>query len=153
MAKVSRFIRELGRRRVVRTVIAYVVILWALSQGAADLFPAFGLPEWSLRAFIIGGVAAIPLVALLSWRFDITPKGIVSDPFGDPGVFPKVNTTVRNLDLDKEVTFTDLHIHCILVHGFYEGKGSSFRLDPELLIQVLEIEKTEEGISIPGLPE
>jgi hypothetical protein len=62
------------------------VILWALSQGAADLFPAFDLPEWSVRAFIIGGVAAIPLVALLSWRFDITPKGIVSDPFGDPGV-------------------------------------------------------------------
>lgn len=86
MARVSRFFRELGRRRVVRTVIAYVVILWALSQGAADLFPAFDLPEWSLRAFIIGGVAAIPLVALLSWRFDITPKGIVSDPFGDPGV-------------------------------------------------------------------
>ncbi len=86
VAKVSRFLRELGRRRVVRTVIAYVVVLWALSQGAADLFPAFGLPDWALRAFIIGGVAAIPIVALLSWRFDITAKGIVSDPFGDPGV-------------------------------------------------------------------
>jgi hypothetical protein len=70
----------------VRTVIAYVVILWALSQGAADLFPAFGLPDWALRAFVVGGLAAIPLVALLSWRFDITPKGIVSEPFGDPGV-------------------------------------------------------------------
>ena len=69
-----------------RTAVAYVVVLWALSQGAADLFPAFGLPDWSLRAFIIGGVAAIPLVALLSWRYDITPRGIVSDPFGDPGL-------------------------------------------------------------------
>lgn len=86
MARLSRILRELSRRRVFRTVIAYIVLIWALSQGAADLFPAFGLPEWSLRAFIIGGVAAIPVVALLSWRFDITAKGIIADPFGDPGV-------------------------------------------------------------------
>ena len=80
-------------------------------------------------------------------------RGKLPCPFGDPGVFPKVNTTVRNLDLNKEVTFTDLHIHCVLVHGFYEGKGSPFRLEPESLIEILEIEKSEEGISIPGLPE
>jgi hypothetical protein len=86
MGKLPRLLRELGRRRVIRTVAAYVVIIWALSQGAADLFPAFGLPEWSLRAFVIGGVIGIPIVALLSWRFDLTPKGLVPDPFGDPGV-------------------------------------------------------------------
>jgi hypothetical protein len=86
MGKLPRLLRELSRRRVIRTVAAYIVIIWALSQGAADLFPAFGLPEWSLRAFVIGGVIGIPIVALLSWRFDLTPKGLVPDPFGDPGV-------------------------------------------------------------------
>ena len=71
-------------------------------------------------------------------------RGKLPCPFGDPGVFPKVNTTVRNLSLNREVTYTDLHIHFILVHGFYEGKGSPFRLDPEVLITVLEVEKPEE---------
>lgn len=86
MGSIPRLLRELGRRRVIRTVAAYIVIVWALSQGAADLFPAFDLPEWSLRAFVIGGVIGIPIVALLSWRFNLTPKGLVPDPFGDPGV-------------------------------------------------------------------
>ncbi len=86
VGKLPKLLRELSRRRVFRTVIAYIVLIWALSQGAADLFPIFGLPDWALRAFVIGSVAAIPLVALLSWRFDITTKGIVPDPFGDPGV-------------------------------------------------------------------
>lgn len=80
-------------------------------------------------------------------------RGKLPCPFGDPGVFPKVNTTVRNLSLGKEITFTDLHIHFILVHGFYEGKGSAYRLEPEDLVAILEVEKPENGLSIPGLPE
>ncbi len=77
----SQFYRELSRRRVFRTVIAYIVVVWVLSQGAADLFPAFGLEDWTVRAFVLGGIALIPVVALLSWRFDITPQGVISDPF------------------------------------------------------------------------
>lgn len=96
MGKLPRILRELSRRRVIRTVAAYIVIVWALSQGAADLFPAFGLPEWSLRAFVIGGVALIPIVALLSWRFNLTPKGLVPDPFGDPGVLADEDLNAAN---------------------------------------------------------
>jgi len=96
MGKLPRLLRELSRRRVIRTVAAYVVIIWALSQGAADLFPAFGLPEWSLRAFVIGGVIGIPIVALLSWRFDLTARGLVPDPFGDPGVLADEDLNASN---------------------------------------------------------
>ena len=39
---------------------------------------------------------------------------------------------------DKEITFTDLHIHLIGSHGFYEGKGSLFRLNPEELVVIIE---------------
>ncbi|MCE1245481.1 MAG: hypothetical protein LWY06_02430 [Firmicutes bacterium] len=70
-------------------------------------------------------------------------RGKLPCPFGDPGVFPKTNTTVKNLKTGKEVTFTDLNIHMILAHGFYQGRGSLFRLDPEFLAEVTEVEKTE----------
>jgi len=77
-------------------------------------------------------------------------RGKLPCPFGDPGVFPKVNTTVRNLELDREITFTDLNIHFILAHGFYEGRGSNFRLNPGEVIKILEIEKPSED-SVPFL--
>lgn len=67
-------------------------------------------------------------------------RGKLPCPFGDPGVFPKTNTTVRNLSLDREIVYTDLNIHMILVHGFYEGRGAAFRLDPSALVEILDIE-------------
>jgi hypothetical protein len=72
-------------------------------------------------------------------------RGKLPCPFGDPGVFPKTNTTVRNCSSERELTYTDLHIHMIGSHGFYEGKGSPFRLEPADLAGVLEIQAEEQG--------
>jgi hypothetical protein len=71
-------------------------------------------------------------------------RGRLPCPFGDPGVFPKTNIFVRNIDKKMEITYTDMHIHLIGSHGFYEGKGSPFRLDPKDLVNVLEIEPESE---------
>ena len=68
-------------------------------------------------------------------------RGTLPCPFGEQGSFAKVNTTVRNLESGKEITFTDLNIHLIAKHGFYEGHGAQFRLDPEQLMDTLEIGK------------
>ncbi len=75
-------------------------------------------------------------------RFEVrvdSVRGRLPCPFGDPGIFPKTNTTVRNTRLGREITYTDLHIHMIGSHGFYEGKGSQFRLEPRDLAEVLEV--------------
>ncbi len=74
----------------------------------------------------------------------VSVRGKLPCPFGDPGIFPKTNTVVRNTKLDRELTFTDLHIHMVGSHGFYEGKGSPFRLEPAELAEVLEIEPIRE---------
>ena len=66
-------------------------------------------------------------------------RGRLPCPFGDPGIFPKTNVTVRNRRTGREITFTDLHIHLVQSHGFYEGKGCPFRLEPKDLAEVLEI--------------
>ncbi len=67
-------------------------------------------------------------------------RGTLPSPFGGPGMYAKVNTTVRNLSLGKEITYTDLHIHLVRDHGFYEGTGSRFRLEPIELATILEAE-------------
>jgi len=71
-------------------------------------------------------------------------RGKIPCPFGDPGIFPKTNIIVKNQQSDQEITFTDLNIHMILVHGFYEGHGSLFRLEPNHLAAVLEISAAED---------
>ena len=67
-------------------------------------------------------------------------RGKMRCPFEDPGLIPKYNTTVINLTLNREVTYTDMNIHFIEIHGFYQGEGSLFRIGPDDLVQVLEIE-------------
>jgi virulence-associated protein VapD len=54
-------------------------------------------------------------------------------------MYEKVNTTVVNKNLRRQIVYTDLHIHFVRDHGFYEGQGSPYRIEPEELIAVLEV--------------
>ncbi len=67
-------------------------------------------------------------------------RGKLPCPFMGGAIVQKLNTTVRNTRLDREVTYTDLNIHMIREHGFYEGHGSLFRMAPEDLAEILEME-------------
>jgi hypothetical protein len=71
-------------------------------------------------------------------------RGLLPSPFGGPGMYAKVNTSVLNKSSGKSIVYTDLHIHFIKDHGFFEGKGSPFRLEPKELIEILEVPQTEE---------
>ena len=74
-----------------------------------------------------------------------TVRGKIPSPFEeDRRIIGKINTTVRNKKTDREITYTDMLIHLVESHGFYEGKGSPFRVDPETLISVLGVEETAE---------
>lgn len=79
LPRLSRLLVELSRRRVIRATGFYLVTLWLLAQGVADIFPAFGLPDWSVRSFIALGLLLLPGVIVLAWRYDITPEGLVPD--------------------------------------------------------------------------
>ncbi len=80
-------------------------------------------------------------------HFDVrveTVRGKMPCPFEHPGIYRKAVTIVRNKNLDREITFTDLQIHMIRQHGFYEGRGSRYRLEPKVLVEVLEVPEAEE---------
>lgn len=71
--------KELVRRGVIRAIGAYIFVVWALAVGLVDLLPAVGFPEWTIRAFLVAAVAAIPLVAFVAWKYDLTLKGFLPD--------------------------------------------------------------------------
>ena len=69
------------------------------------------------------------------WR-----RGMLPSPFGDPKrLYHKIVATVFNKHLNKELRYTQLNVHMIGDHGFFEGKRSVFRLEPEEVVEVLEI--------------
>lgn len=76
-------------------------------------------------------------------------RGGIPSPFGSPGLIPKTNTTVRNKALGREIVYTDINIHLIGEHGFYEGKGSLFRMEPHELVEILEVETEEQQTELP----
>jgi TolB-like protein len=53
--------------------------MWIVVQGALDLFPVFGIPNWAARLLVIVGVLGLPVAIALAWAFQVTPDGIVRD--------------------------------------------------------------------------
>ena len=72
-------------------------------------------------------------------------RGKLPCPFEHPGVYPKTNITCINKKSGKTLVFTDMHIHLVGNHGFYEGRGSLYRLEPEDVAEVLEVEPPAAG--------
>lgn len=83
--RIKRFFFELKRRKVMRVVLAYAIVGWLLIEIASVVFPVLLLPEWTVR-LVIALVALGFLPALvLSWVFDLTPRGIErTDDEGPP---------------------------------------------------------------------
>ncbi|MBN2252447.1 MAG: hypothetical protein JW701_02025 [Kosmotogaceae bacterium] len=66
-------------------------------------------------------------------------RGYIPCPFRHGHLSRKVNVNVRNIVLKKEIDYSPISIHLIREHGFYQGKGSTYRLDPEMLAKMLEL--------------
>src|SRR5213082_616757 len=70
------FFAELKRRNVYKVAIAYIVAGWALSQGIAQVFPVFDVPNWVIRLIVLLIIVGLPIALVLAWMFELTPEGI-----------------------------------------------------------------------------
>ncbi len=62
-------------------------------------------------------------------------KGLLVCPWPHSGRYPKRITTVRNSKTGQIIRWSDLNIHLIAEHGFFEGRGSPFRVEPADLMK------------------
>jgi TolB-like protein/Tfp pilus assembly protein PilF len=67
---------ELKRRNVFKVAVAYIVAGWALSQGVAQVFPVFDVPNWVIRLIVTLIIIGLPIALVLAWMFELTPQGI-----------------------------------------------------------------------------
>jgi hypothetical protein len=66
-----------------------------------------------------------------------TVRGKLICPFGHPGAYPKGIVVITNLTNHVTAKWTPLNVHFIGSHHFFEGKGATFRLDPETLVKAI----------------
>jgi TolB-like protein/Tfp pilus assembly protein PilF len=64
------WIEQLRRRRVLRALLAYGVVVFAVLQVIEPVLHGLRLPEWSLSAVVIGLGVGFPLVGTIAWLLD-----------------------------------------------------------------------------------
>jgi hypothetical protein len=66
-------------------------------------------------------------------------RGMLPCPFGERGLHHKLVVTVSNEKLNRSIRFSQLSVHMIRAHGFFGGKGSLFRIEPEEIVRILDV--------------
>ena len=86
--KIDNFFAELKRRNVYKVAVAYIVAGWALSQGIAQVFPVFDIPNWAIRLIVLLIILGLPIAMILAWMFELTSEGVKRTETADamPGI-------------------------------------------------------------------
>ncbi len=64
-------------------------------------------------------------------------RGQVVCPWPHAGRYTKTLTTIRRIDTLETISWSDICVHFIGAHGFFQGRGSLFRMEPEQLVRIL----------------
>src|SRR6476659_1040123 len=76
----SNFFEELQRRKVYRVAAAYIIAAGFIIQIGSAVFPAWELPNWTLRFVVMLLLVGFPIALILAWAYDVTPQGIQATP-------------------------------------------------------------------------
>lgn len=63
------------RRRVIRSLLGWGIVSFAALQVSEPIVHALRLPDWTLTMLVVALAAGFPVTAVLSWVFDIGPRG------------------------------------------------------------------------------
>ncbi len=64
-------------------------------------------------------------------------KGFLVCPWGHRGQYRKTVTIVELIGWGRSTRWSDLSVHMIAEHGFFQGRGSTFRIEPKELIEII----------------
>src|SRR6267378_1208412 len=88
----SNFYEELQRRKVYRVAAAYIIAAGFIIQIGSAVFPAWELPNWTLRLVVVLLLIGFPIALILSWAYDVTAQGIRATPTASaPGTHRRRN--------------------------------------------------------------
>jgi TolB-like protein len=77
MNKINQFWKEIKRRKVFRVLTMYIATAFIIMEASDIILPRLGLPDWTVTFVIILLIIGLPVTAIVSWIFDITPEGLM----------------------------------------------------------------------------
>ena len=72
-AGISRFLNELRRRNVIRSLAIYAGTAFVILEAATIIFPRWDLPDWTIDLVLYLLILGAFITIILAWIFDITP--------------------------------------------------------------------------------
>jgi len=66
-------------------------------------------------------------------------RGRVPSPFKGEGTFEKGELAITDTKNNLTIIITALSIHLIEKHGFFQGKGSRYRIDPVSAVKIFRL--------------
>ncbi len=73
---IRRFWLELKRRKVFRVIALYAGAAFVIIEVTNNVVEPLGLPAWVPTLVILLLIIGFPVIAILSWIFDLTPEGV-----------------------------------------------------------------------------
>jgi len=70
-------INELRQRNVLKVALGYLITSWLVAQVSDLVLESFDAPDWAMRYLLIALAVGFPIALIISWVFEITPKGVV----------------------------------------------------------------------------
>ena len=76
------FWSQLKKRRVVRVALVYIITGWVVIQIGEITFKSLAVPHWATTLLPALVLLGFPIALILSWRYQVTPEGVVKDSAG-----------------------------------------------------------------------
>ena len=136
--KLVQFWLELKRRKVFSVIAMYAGAAYIIIELVNNVSEPLHLPEWTATVVILLLVIGFPIVAIISWIFDITPSGVKKTESREMAMEQELpaESTRRKLRLSDVIIAVLVVVIGILVYPKILGGKSKVDRDPDGRISV-----------------